>query len=133
LPSDAMTTGGAPSRTGIFRPRLSPHFIFHYFPTTLRFAARKCRQTSVLGLTRGTLARSTRNRGLMSAIRSPMRPKYFTLFRKFAAMSGTAGERDSNAVPFPRPLLLLGDAGTFLVKRKPCPKKLCQSRVHPRR
>src|SRR6202007_1528054 len=36
-----------------------------------------------------------------------------------------AGDGDSNAVPFPRSLLLLGDAKTLLRKRKLCPKKLC--------
>ena len=44
---------------------------------------------------------------------------------------GTAGEGDSNAVPFPSPLLLLGDARTLLRKRKLCPKKLCQLRGSP--
>jgi hypothetical protein len=39
-----------------------------------------------------------------------------------------AGGGDSNAVPFPRPLLLLGDAKTLLRKRKLCPKKLCHLR-----
>src|SRR4029077_10032594 len=39
---------------------------------------------------------------------------------------------DSNAVPFPRPLLLLGDARTLLGKWKLCPKKLCQLRGHPK-
>jgi hypothetical protein len=39
-----------------------------------------------------------------------------------------AGDGDSNAVPFPRPLLLLGDARTLLRKRKLCPKKLCHLR-----
>src|SRR6266702_6513733 len=38
---------------------------------------------------------------------------------------------DSNAVPFPRPLLLLGDARTLLGKRKLCPKKLCHFRGSP--
>src|SRR5882762_10299898 len=42
-----------------------------------------------------------------------------------------AGDGDSNAVPFPRPLLLLGDARTLLRKRKLCPKKLCRLRGSP--
>jgi hypothetical protein len=40
-------------------------------------------------------------------------------------------DRYSDAVPFPRPLLLLGDAGTLLRKRKLCPKKLCHLRGSP--
>src|SRR5882672_1401642 len=44
-----------------------------------------------------------------------------------------AGDGDSNAVPFPRPLLLLGDARTLLRKRKLCPKKLCHLRGSPHR
>ena len=47
------------------------------------------------------------------------------------ASERTAGEGDSNAVPFPRPLLLLGDAKTPLRKRKLCPKKLCRLRGSP--
>src|SRR6266566_669561 len=43
----------------------------------------------------------------------------------------TAGDGDSNAVPFHRPLLLLGDARTLLRKRKLCPKKLCHLRGSP--
>ena len=42
-----------------------------------------------------------------------------------------SGERDSNAVPFPRPLLLLEDARTLLQKRKLRPKNLCHERGSP--
>ena len=42
-----------------------------------------------------------------------------------------AGDGDSNAVPFPRPLLLLEDARTLLQKRKLCPKNLCHLRGSP--
>ena len=44
---------------------------------------------------------------------------------------GLLGERDSNAVPFPRPLLLLGDARILLGKRKLCPNNLCHPRGSP--
>src|SRR5260370_39183031 len=43
----------------------------------------------------------------------------------------TFGVHSTNAVPFPRPLLLLGDARTLLRKRKLCPKKMCQLRGSP--
>ncbi len=44
-----------------------------------------------------------------------------------------AGERlSSNAVPFPRPLLLLGDARTLLRRRKLCQKSCAISGVHPK-
>src|SRR5215469_6072485 len=42
-----------------------------------------------------------------------------------------AGDGDSDAVPFPRPLLLLEDARTLLQKRKLCPKNLCHERGSP--
>jgi transposase-like protein len=42
-----------------------------------------------------------------------------------------AGDGGSNAVPFPRPFLQLGDAKTLLRKRKLCPKKLCHLRGSP--
>jgi putative transposase len=47
------------------------------------------------------------------------------------ASTGLSGEEDSNAVLFPRPLILLGDARTLLRKRKLCPKKLCHFRGSP--
>ena len=43
-----------------------------------------------------------------------------------------AEDGDSNAVPFPRPLLLLEDARTLLQKRKLCPKICATKGVHPR-
>ncbi len=45
---------------------------------------------------------------------------------KEGASKVLSGEEDSNAVLFPRPLVLLGDARTLLRKRKLGPKKLCQ-------
>src|SRR5215469_5351802 len=42
-----------------------------------------------------------------------------------------AGDGDSDAVPFPRPLLLLEDARTLLQKRKLCPNDLCHERGSP--
>ena len=42
-----------------------------------------------------------------------------------------ARDGDSDAVPFPRPLLLLEDARTLLQKRKLCPKNLCHQRGSP--
>jgi galactose-1-phosphate uridylyltransferase (family 1) len=51
--------------------------------------------------------------------------------RSGSGICRVAGEGDSNAVPFPRPLLLLGDARTLLRKRKLCPKKLCHPRGSP--
>src|SRR5262249_4508156 len=44
---------------------------------------------------------------------------------------GAAGDGDSDAVPFPRPLLLLEDATTLLQKRKLCPEDLCHQRGSP--
>src|ERR1700722_4442738 len=41
--------------------------------------------------------------------------------------------KDSNAVPFPRPLLLLGDAKPLLGKRKLCPNNLCHLRGSPQK
>ena len=44
---------------------------------------------------------------------------------------GAAGDGDSDAVPIPRPLLLLEDARTLLEKRKLRPKTLCHLRGSP--
>jgi hypothetical protein len=44
---------------------------------------------------------------------------------------GLLGTGTQMPSPFPRPLLLLGDARTLLRKRKLCPKKLCQLRGAP--
>ena len=46
---------------------------------------------------------------------------------------GAAGDGDSDAVPFPRPLLLLEDARTLLQKRKLCPNDLCHERGSPQK
>src|SRR6266581_5108116 len=48
-----------------------------------------------------------------------------------AGAAGSSAPQYSNTVPFPSPLLLLGDAKTLLRKRKLCPKKLCHPRGSP--
>jgi hypothetical protein len=49
------------------------------------------------------------------------------------ASTGLCGDGDSDAVPFPRPLLLLEDARTLLQKRKLRPNDLCHERGSPQK
>src|SRR5215469_16495769 len=94
---------------------------------------RRVLQSAALALCAGlSIPRRIRVQGRMSGRKSRCNDRGFGEQKERQKdFEGAAGDWDSDAVPFPRPLLLLEDARTLIQKRKLCPNDLCHERGSP--